>query len=145
SQPVIDALAEAAATYTSLAVSTSLHPFASDHVPFLEAGIPAVLTIEGDDSANTAFHTAADTPDRLDLALAAEIVRMDTAAVAHLLEVPVPEITLPDIGEITVQPPFRRHRSGTYTLNGGASSREGGATRAAGPAAAELPLLDPPV
>ena len=47
SQAVIDGLAAAAATYTDLAVQTSLDPFGSDHVPFIDAGIPAVLTIEG--------------------------------------------------------------------------------------------------
>ena len=61
SQDVIDALAGAAATYTDLAVTTSLNPFNSDHVPFIDAGIPAVLTIEADDSANHHPHTAADT------------------------------------------------------------------------------------
>ena len=63
SQDVIDALARAAATYTDLAVTTSLRPFNSDHVPFIDAGIPAVLTIEADDSANTRPHTATDTVD----------------------------------------------------------------------------------
>lgn len=34
-------LTRAAATYTDLEVQTSTHPFASDHVSFLNAGIPA--------------------------------------------------------------------------------------------------------
>ena len=46
SRPVIDALTEAAHDHTSLRVLTSLSPFASDHVPFIDAGLPAVLTIE---------------------------------------------------------------------------------------------------
>ena len=37
------------ASYTSLTVESSLHPFDSDHVPFIQANIPAVLTIEGKD------------------------------------------------------------------------------------------------
>jgi hypothetical protein len=78
-------LAAAASTYTSLTVTTSLNPFASDHVPFINAGIPAVLTIEGADSANMAIHTANDTIDRLDLNLATDIVRMNVAATAVLL------------------------------------------------------------
>ena len=84
SQDVIDALARAAATYTDLAVTTSLHPFNSDHVPFIDAGIPAVLTIEADDSANTRPHTANDTVDMVDPDLAVEILRMN---LAHLVEV----------------------------------------------------------
>ena len=42
------ALADSARAYTSLRVVKSLHPFGSDHVPFLRAGIPCVLTIEND-------------------------------------------------------------------------------------------------
>ncbi len=85
SQDVIDALARAAATYTGLAVSTSLHPFNSDHVPFIDAGIPAVLTIEADDSANTRPHTANDTVDKVDPDLAVEILRMNLAYLVEVL------------------------------------------------------------
>ena len=49
---MIDALTEAAHDHTSLRVLTSLSPFASDHVPFIDAGLPAVLTIEGADDQN---------------------------------------------------------------------------------------------
>jgi Zn-dependent M28 family amino/carboxypeptidase len=82
---VIDALARAAATYTGLAVSTSMNPFNSDHVPFLDAGIPAVLTIEADDAANTRPHTAADTVEAVDVELATEILRMNLAYLAEAL------------------------------------------------------------
>ena len=85
SQHVLDALARAAATYTGLAVSTSLNPFNSDHVPFIEAGIPAVLTIEADDSANTRPHTANDTLDAVDPDLAIEILRMNLAYLVEVL------------------------------------------------------------
>jgi Zn-dependent M28 family amino/carboxypeptidase len=85
SQPVIDGLARAAATYTGLAVSTSLHPFNSDHVPFIDVGIPAVLTIEADDSSNTRPHTADDTVEKVDVELAIEILRMNLAYLAEAL------------------------------------------------------------
>jgi Zn-dependent M28 family amino/carboxypeptidase len=79
-------LVAAAALHTGLAVETSMSPYASDHVPFIEAGIPAVLTIEGADGANEAIHTARDTADRIDPGLAVEILRMNAAVVAgHLL------------------------------------------------------------
>ncbi|BCH29763.1 hypothetical protein MesoLjLc_16930 [Mesorhizobium sp. L-8-10] len=84
SQDLIDRLADAAAAHTSLAVQISLNPFASDHVPFIEAGIPAVLTIEGGDSANDAVHTARDTLDRVDPAFAVEILKMNIATIAEL-------------------------------------------------------------
>ncbi|MET7281700.1 M28 family metallopeptidase [Kribbella sp. NPDC005582] len=86
SSGLIDDLATAAATYTGLAVETSLNPFASDHVPFITAGIPAVLTIEGSDSANTHIHSADDTLNWLNWPLAAEILRMNTAALAGWLQ-----------------------------------------------------------
>ena len=85
SRPQIDDLAAAAATYTGLRVETSLNPFASDHVPFLNAGIPAVLTIEGDDSANGHIHSADDLLTHLDYDLALEILRMNVAALAGWL------------------------------------------------------------
>jgi len=82
SQRVIDRLAEAAMTYTPLAVETSLRPFASDHVPFIEAEIPAVLTIEGADSTNGNVHSNADTIDHVTYDFAVEILRMNVAFVA---------------------------------------------------------------
>jgi Zn-dependent M28 family amino/carboxypeptidase len=85
-------LATAAATYTGLKVETSLHPFASDHVPFINAAIPAVLTIEGADSANAHIHSAGDTLDFLDWPLAADILRMNAAALAGWL-VPATAVT----------------------------------------------------
>jgi hypothetical protein len=84
SQSLIDSFAAAADTYTGLAVQTSLHFFNSDHVPFINAGIPAVLLIEGNDSANTNVHTARDTMDRLDSSLMTEILRMNLATVIDL-------------------------------------------------------------
>jgi len=86
SQSVIDGLADAAALYTPLEVRTSLNPFNSDHVPFIDAGIPAVLTIEGDDSGNPHVHSAEDTLDRIDAGLALEILRMNVAYLTEQLE-----------------------------------------------------------
>ncbi|WP_207400939.1 M28 family metallopeptidase [Actinomadura roseirufa] len=79
---LIGELAAAAATYTELGVQTSLRPFNSDHVPFIDASIPAVLTIEGADDANHHVHTASDTLDTVDPSLALEIVRMNLAVAA---------------------------------------------------------------
>lgn len=81
SQNVIDGLADAAHTYTGLTVQTSLNPFNSDHVPFIDEGMPAVLTIEGADSANEHIHSANDTMQFVDIGLAMEILRMNVAFV----------------------------------------------------------------
>jgi len=93
----IDRMLETAATYTNLEVQTSLNPFASDHVPFIEAGVPAVLTIEGADDANDRIHTDRDTLDSLNDGLAFEIVRLNTAfaALELGLAAEVPGDTLP--------------------------------------------------
>lgn len=86
SQTVLDALADIAGRHTSLAVQTSLNPFNSDHVPFIERGIPAVLTIEGTDSANDRVHTERDTFETLNISLALEILRMNVLFVAQALD-----------------------------------------------------------
>jgi Zn-dependent M28 family amino/carboxypeptidase len=85
SQSVMDELAAAAVTYTTLHVERSLNPFASDHVPFIEAGVPAVLTIEGADNANHRIHSSRDTLDHIDYDLALDILRMNVAFVAGRL------------------------------------------------------------
>lgn len=85
SQELIDTLALSAMTYTGLQVQTSLTPFASDHVPFIRAGIPAVLTIEGADGANQNVHSARDTLNTINYDLALEIARMNLAFVAEAL------------------------------------------------------------
>ncbi len=85
SQALIDALARSAMTYTGLQVQTSLHPFASDHVPFIRAGIPAVLTIESADEANQHIHSARDTLHTINYDLALDIVRMNLAFIAEEL------------------------------------------------------------
>ena len=85
SQGLMAELAVAAATYTRLVVQTSLDPFNSDHVPFIDAGMPAVLTIEGADRGNGNVHTAGDTLDHIDYDLALAIVRMNVAASAAAL------------------------------------------------------------
>jgi len=82
SQRIIDGLSQAAMTYTQLAVETSLHPFASDHVPFIDVGIPAVLTIEGADSTNGNVHSGADTIDHVNYDFALEILRTNVAFIA---------------------------------------------------------------
>jgi hypothetical protein len=82
SQATIDGLAEAAETYTGLTIQTSLNPYNSDHVPFIEANIPAVLTIEGADGANSNVHSASDTLEKVNYDLMLDILRMNVAFLA---------------------------------------------------------------
>ena len=85
SRPLIHRLAAAAATYTDLRVETSPRAANSDHVPFLDRNLPAVLTIEGADASNGAIHSDEDILHRINLHLALEVLRMNTAALAELL------------------------------------------------------------
>jgi Zn-dependent M28 family amino/carboxypeptidase len=85
SRGLIENLSTQAATYTDLAVQASFNPFASDHVPFIEAGLPAVLTIEGADQANDRIHGPNDTLEHIDEGLAHQILRMNSAYMASLV------------------------------------------------------------
>ena len=85
SDDMLGALARAAATYTGLVVEVSRTPFNSDHVPFIDAGIPAVLTIEAADGTNPRPHTADDVVAAVDPDLALEILRCNLAYLVETL------------------------------------------------------------
>ncbi len=76
---MVNDLATAGHTYSSLNIEVSWHYFNSDHVPFIDARIPAVLTIEGVDTASHFAHSAEDTIEHVSDSLAVEILRMNTA------------------------------------------------------------------
>ena len=139
SRTVIDGLVSAASAYTQLTVQTSLEPYNSDHVPFIDAGIPAVLTIEGADSANSNVHTASDTLDHINYDLMLEILRMNTSFIAEALgkegeiamsthndqqhDAPADNTLGSALMEALRNLPFQF--SGRYQYNGGASARVG--------------------
>jgi Zn-dependent M28 family amino/carboxypeptidase len=79
---LISGLTQAAKEYTNLKVNTSFKPADSDHVPFIQAGIPAVLTIEGGWDKNDRIHTAKDTLGTVNAKQANEILRMNLAYIA---------------------------------------------------------------
>jgi len=136
SEGVVDALAAAAATYTSLDVQTSLEPYNSDHVPFIDAGLPAVLTIEGADRANERVHTDADTPGALDYDLLLQILAMNVAFVAETIQLTRGDgVTRPSTDTVTLTIPANAHLtevlrnlpfqlSGRYAFGGGASDTQ---------------------
>jgi hypothetical protein len=79
SGPVLSGLTRAAQAYTGLDVHTSFHCHSSDHVPFIEAGVPAVLTMENRDFTDADAHGPGDTLNRIDYDYALDILRMNTA------------------------------------------------------------------
>ena len=83
-QFLVDLLAAAAADYTVLHIETSLYAFGSDHVPYLNQGIAALLTIENDWFDYPYYHTTDDLPYHLSVTMGEEVLKMDVAALAVL-------------------------------------------------------------
>lgn len=73
--------AELATTYTSLKTKITIGAWGSDHVPFLKAGVPSILTIEDWSTKTPCYHTACDKPDGLNYGYATEIGKLNVAAV----------------------------------------------------------------
>jgi hypothetical protein len=131
SRGLIDDLATAAATYTSLEVQTRLKPCCSDHVPFIQANIPALLTIERGDALNDEVHTVNDTRLHINSGLATAILRMNVAAVATALEMKGDTTMTEDLSSLmellgaAVSAELQRKQlSGRYQYNGGAVARQ---------------------
>jgi len=83
-QGLIDLFSAASADYAGLVVSTSLNPFGSDHVPYLQRGLPALLAIENDWDVYPCYHDTCDLPANLSTAMGGGIVRMGAAGVGRL-------------------------------------------------------------
>ena len=79
-----DLLASLATTYTRLEVEISQGLGRSDHVPYLEAGIPAALLIENDFERYVPYHTSADVADHLSPEMAGEIIKVAVLGAAKL-------------------------------------------------------------
>ncbi|MBK6317084.1 MAG: DUF4910 domain-containing protein [Blastocatellia bacterium] len=106
---LVDVLAEAATAVTDLRVVTSFYPFGSDHVPFLDANIPTVLTIENDWSAYRDYHTSRDVIENVRVDMGGQILRMNAAALGLLAgEPPGPEPSL------SMRVPFATNRTTVY-------------------------------
>jgi hypothetical protein len=73
--------AELASTYTSLKSKITLGAWGSDHVPFLEAGVATLLTIEDWSTKTPCYHLRCDRPDTINYEYATEIAKLNTAAV----------------------------------------------------------------
>jgi hypothetical protein len=73
--------ADLAVRYTKLKTKIALGAWGSDHVVFLRRGIPSVMVIENWDTKNPCYHQPCDAPDRINYDYAAEIARMNIAAV----------------------------------------------------------------
>ncbi|MEM6455317.1 MAG: M28 family peptidase, partial [Acidobacteriota bacterium] len=75
----LDVFVDAADQLTTLRAVTSLFAFGSDHVPYLDRNMPAVLTIENDWNLYPDYHRTGDVPANLDLAMGDQVLRMNAA------------------------------------------------------------------
>lgn len=78
--------AAAAAQHTTLRIETSLFAFGSDHVPFLDAGMSALLTIENDWDEYPQYHSSGDVVANVDLEMGYQTLRMNVAALAAIMD-----------------------------------------------------------
>ena len=81
---VMAILDQAATQFTTLETSTTLFAWGSDHVPYLNRDMPAVLTIEDDWAVYPDYHSTNDVPANLTIEMGREILKMNVAAVAHI-------------------------------------------------------------
>lgn len=84
SRPLSEIAADVTARYTTLKIERSFEAWGSDHVPFLDAQIPTLLTIELDYPNNGNEHGPRDVMNLIDADQAAAIARADLAILATL-------------------------------------------------------------
>lgn len=77
-----DWVAAQAVTYTKLKPYIAMPAWGSDHVPFLEQGVPAYLSIEHWEDHNPCYHKACDKMDSLSWTYASDLVKLNLAVVA---------------------------------------------------------------
>ena len=90
---VLPAFEQAAADYVPpLQVSTSLAPFGSDHIPFINRGVPSLLLIENEWDSYPHYHRSTDTPANVSNAQVQgpAILRMQLAVVATQAGIELP-------------------------------------------------------
>jgi Zn-dependent M28 family amino/carboxypeptidase len=89
---LLDVFEDAALQFTSLSIVTDLAACCSDHKPYLDEGVPALLTIEADWFEYPYYHTTNDLPEHITIAMGREILRMNVAAMAQMIGAPEPPI-----------------------------------------------------
>lgn len=83
-RPLLEQHAAAAKLVQGLRYYTSYNPFGSDHMPFIDNNIPAILTIDNDWGDYPAYHRTSDTIDKVSRDMGAAILRMNAGALANM-------------------------------------------------------------
>jgi Peptidase family M28 len=78
--------AAAAKMVDGLTTFTSFNPWGSDHMPFIEKHIPAMLTIDNDWGDYPAYHRTNDTIDQVSREMGESILKMNAAVLAVMQE-----------------------------------------------------------
>jgi len=78
---------EAAKFYTknNLQIITSVNPFGSDHMSFINLNMPGILIIDGDWGVYPNYHRITDTIDKINVPLAMDILRMNVALLSSYI------------------------------------------------------------
>ena len=67
-------------TYTSLKPEITMPAWGSDHVPFLQQGVPSILTIEHWKTKNPCYHRECDKMEKINFTYLMEILKLNVAA-----------------------------------------------------------------
>lgn len=73
--------ASLATTYTGLKSKITIGAWGSDHVPFIQGGVPTLLTIEDWSTKTPCYHTECDKPSTLNYEYAGQIAKLNLAAI----------------------------------------------------------------
>jgi hypothetical protein len=96
-EPLMVVMADAVDAYTTLTRQFSFFSFGSDHVPFQDAGIPAILCIDLDWDEYGPYHRSWDIYEETDPAFALEIATAGMATAAYLAGPLGPVVSVPDV------------------------------------------------
>ena len=84
-QTTMQYLQQMAATYApELTVFTSLNPFGSDHMPYINNDMPGILSIDDDWDQYDDYHRSSDLPENLNNNQALYIIKTNMAALSSL-------------------------------------------------------------
>ncbi len=83
-QPLMNEMAQYAATYApGLTVYTSTNYFGSDHVSYIDNGMPGILSIDDDWNVYPAYHQSNDLPENINLTQGEYIIKTNMATLVE--------------------------------------------------------------
>lgn len=79
-RPMAEKMVELAKDFTNFSIQTSYKAWGSDHVPFLQQQIPAMLSIESEYATNPNYHKTTDLVETINQGLCENILKLNAAA-----------------------------------------------------------------